>query len=240
VSLPLDDGHVPDPEQPDDLASRIVAATVAVLVVLMIVAVFTVVVFAGGSRSASASRAVVFTIQAPYNPIFAADTTPTITPTVTGGKYVPAAQGAWTPKRGIRIALRAMHWQGWPYSFDGGNQDGPTYGVAVDHDSRNDPSIKGFDCSGLVMYAMAPYRNLSHSAAAQYEEAGTVHPSLNQLWPGDLIFWSKDGTVEGVGHVAIYIGNGYVIQAPESGSYIQVTRLDQVEPGKIGTTRPLT
>ena len=34
--------------------------------------------------------------------------------------------------------------------------------------------------------------------------------------PGDLIFWSKDGTDEGVYHVAIYIGNGQMIHALSS------------------------
>ena len=44
----------------------------------------------------------------------------------------------------------------------------------------------------------------------------------------------------GIGHVALYIGGGNVIQAPYSGSYIQVTPLGQVEAGYFGATRPLT
>ena len=58
--------------------------------------------------------------------------------------------------------------------------------------------------------------------------------------PGDLVFWSDDGTVSGIGHVAIYIGNGNVIQAPFSGAFIEITPLDQVESGYYGATRPLT
>ena len=34
--------------------------------------------------------------------------------------------------------------------------------------------------------------------------------------PGDLVFWSNGG-VSGIHHVAIYIGNGQIIQAPYSG-----------------------
>lgn len=148
--------------------------------------------------------------------------------------------GGWTPQLGIDIANRALKWLNWPYSFAGGNANGPTYGVAVDADSRNDSHIIGFDCSGLVLYALAPWRKLHHFAADQYLEAGTFHPSLTELQPGDLVFWSTDGTIGGIGHVAVYIGNGNVVQAPRSGELITVTPLGNVERGAIGTTRPLT
>lgn len=148
--------------------------------------------------------------------------------------------GRWTPERGRLIARRALAWVGWPYSFGGGNAAGPTYGFAVDEASRNDGRIRGFDCSGLVLFALAPWLRVEHFAATQYLQAGTVHPSLAELMPGDLVFWSSDGTVGGVGHVAVYIGGGKVVQAPQSGQLITVTPLDRVEAGRIGTTRPLT
>ena len=152
----------------------------------------------------------------------------------------PARLGAWTPQLGREIAQRALRWLNWPYSFAGGDASGPTHGVAVDKDSRNDPNVRGFDCSGLVLYALAPWRQLTHLASAQYVESGTWHPSLESLQPGDLVFWSKDGTIAGVGHVAIYIGDGKVIQAPHSGARITITPVGAVEPGVIGTVRPLT
>jgi cell wall-associated NlpC family hydrolase len=40
--------------------------------------------------------------------------------------------------------------------------------------------------------------------------------------------------------VAIYIGGGNVIQAPQSGSPIQITPLYSVDWGMYGATRPLT
>lgn len=162
-------------------------------------------------------------------------------PVATGPEAVaPAPMGDWTPRRGVLIAQRALRWVGWPYSFAGGDADGPTFGTPVDHDSRNDGRIRGFDCSGLVIYALAPFRSLHHFAATQYGEAGTAHPGLDALQPGDLLFWSKDGTVSGVGHVAIYVGDGRVVQAPESGARITVTSIGDVEPGRIGVTRPLS
>jgi len=140
---------------------------------------------------------------------------------------------------GAQIAQRALSWLGWPYSFDGGNAYGPTLGRAVDKDSRNDGHINGFDCSGLVLYALAPWLSVTHLASAQYTEAGSLHPALNQLQPGDLVFWSTNATAAGIGHVAVYIGDGKVVQAPHSGAYVEVTPMDQVHPGLFGATRPV-
>jgi peptidoglycan DL-endopeptidase RipA len=153
---------------------------------------------------------------------------------------VPERIGNWTPRRGVRIAQRAVQWLNLPYSFGAGGPDGPSYGVPVDFDSRRDDTVYGFDCSGLTMYALAPWRRLDHDAAAQYSEAGSFHPSIDTLQPGDLVFWSNDGTVEGIGHVAIYLGGGQVVQAPHSGDVIRVTPIYEVESGTMGATRPLT
>lgn len=153
---------------------------------------------------------------------------------------VPARIGNWTPMRGVRIARRALRWLNTPYSFAGGGPDGPSFGVPVDFDSRNDGHVYGFDCSGLTMYALAPWLRVDHNAAAQYSEVGSYHPAIDALQPGDLVFWSSDGTVQGIGHVAIYIGNGDVVQAPHSGDVVRVTPIYQVEAGTMGATRPLT
>ena len=153
---------------------------------------------------------------------------------------LPQRMGDWTPAKGIRIARRALRWLNMPYSFGAGGADGPSYGIPVDHDSRNDGHVYGFDCSGLTMYALAPWLRLDHDAAAQYSEVGTYHPAIDALQPGDLVFWSGDGTVEGIGHVAIYIGGGQVVQAPHSGDVIRETPIYQVEAGTMGATRPLT
>ncbi len=148
--------------------------------------------------------------------------------------------GTWTATIGQAIAARALAWLGWPYTFDGGNAAGPTYGKAVDYDSRNDAHVYGFDCSGLVMYALAPWLAVDHLASDQYAQAGTLHPAVDQLQPGDLVFWSSNGTVAGIGHVAIYLGDGQVVQAPYSGAFIDILPLNKVESGYYGATRPLT
>jgi peptidoglycan DL-endopeptidase RipA len=212
---------------------RVAVAIFVIVVGVVIVAAIATVARAAAYRPAAGGQ-IVFTVTAPYHPGAAPAAN------IAQAAGVPPPQGNWTAARGDLIAKRALAWVGWPYSFGGGNASGPTYGFAVDKDSRNDATVRGFDCSGLVINALAPWMALDHDAAAQYSEAGSAHPALDALQPGDLVFWSRDGTVDGVGHVAIYIGNGNVVQAPRSGAYVTVTRIDQVEPGRIGTTRPLT
>src|SRR6266567_220800 len=68
-----------------------------------------------------------------------------------------------------------------------------------------------FDCSGLVMWAYAQLGiSLPHFTGDQWN-AG-VHVSRSQLQPGDLVFFFAD-----IGHVGIYVGNGYMLDAPTFG-----------------------
>ncbi|MDO4537214.1 MAG: NlpC/P60 family protein [Coriobacteriales bacterium] len=79
-----------------------------------------------------------------------------------------------------------------------------------------DPSV-GLDCSGFTQYC---YRQagieLPHSAAAQSAMARAS--SIENLQPGDLIFWigTGDPTITG-NHVAMYIGDGQIIHAVWNG-----------------------
>jgi cell wall-associated NlpC family hydrolase len=77
-----------------------------------------------------------------------------------------------------------------------------------------------YDCSGLVTYA---YRSvgithLPRSSSAMY--AATTRISRADLRPGDLVFYYTP-----VSHVAIYIGNGQVVEAPNSGATVRVRAL---------------
>lgn len=157
--------------------------------------------------------------------------------------YLPPAGslGGWTAAKGQAAANRALRWLGQPYAWAGGNYNGPTYGVdSPGTDGWNDSNVYGFDCSGLALYAWAPQGiYLPHYAASQYFVAGSYHPSPGDFMPGDLLFWSTGGA-GGIHHVAIYIGNGNVVQAPNSGDVVKVTPWDQVDYGYYGATRPLT
>ena len=79
-------------------------------------------------------------------------------------------------------------------------------------------SPSGFDCSGLVMYAYAQLGvSLPHSSYAMWN-MGVAVPE-DQLEPGDLVFFN------GLGHVGIYVGGGYFVHAPHTGTVVQVSSL---------------
>jgi cell wall-associated NlpC family hydrolase len=153
---------------------------------------------------------------------------------------VHVSGGGWSSSKGWAAVSRAKQFLGWMYAWAGGNAYGPTRGVCAGDGAWNDCHVTGFDCSGLTLYAWAPYKTLDHYSVTQYYQAGHFHPSTGQLLPGDLVFWSSNGSVSGIHHVALYIGNGMVIQAPQSGSVIQETPLGSVSWGYYGATRPLT
>lgn len=150
---------------------------------------------------------------------------------------LPHARG-WSADKGQTTAWRALAWIGTPYAWAGGNSSGPTTGVCAGGDAHNDCHLTGFDCSGLTLNAWAPYLALPHLASSQYRVAGRVHPGIDHLRPGDMVFWSSDGTAAGIHHVALYVGKGFVVQAPQSGDIVRVTPLASVDSGYFGATRP--
>jgi cell wall-associated NlpC family hydrolase len=79
-----------------------------------------------------------------------------------------------------------------------------------------------FDCSGLVQWAFAQVGVSMPRVAADQARAGVVIP-VSQLQPGDLLFYHTDPTDPGyISHVAIYLGNGWMIQAPQPGMNVQI------------------
>jgi cell wall-associated NlpC family hydrolase len=133
---------------------------------------------------------------------------------------------------GGQVAVNAaMQWLGTPYAWAGGTPSGPSYGTYPDE------GVLGFDCSGLALYAWAQAGiSLPHYSGYQYSSG--QHPSMDALQPGDLLFWSYDGTPSSIHHVAIYIGNGEVIQAPQSGDVVKISPIWY--DGLVGATRPGT
>jgi cell wall-associated NlpC family hydrolase len=84
-----------------------------------------------------------------------------------------------------------------------------------------------YDCSGLTM---AAWRTagvaLSHNAAEQWNEVS--HEPRGALQPGDLVFYLS------LAHVAIYVGNGQVIHAPEPGDVVRLASIDMMTPYGYG------
>jgi cell wall-associated NlpC family hydrolase len=101
-------------------------------------------------------------------------------------------------------------------------------------------SPKGFDCSGLAQYLYAQENvSIPRTTYDQFQSGLTVPRS--QLEAGDLVFFrgSDSKVVNGVtlpGHVGIYVGDGKFIQAPHTGSVVQVSNLSGY-PGYMGARR---
>ncbi|GAA4627131.1 C40 family peptidase [Actinoallomurus vinaceus] len=78
---------------------------------------------------------------------------------------------------------------------------------------------RGFDCSGLTMWAYKQVGvNLPHYGGDQWN-AG-VHVSRDQLEPGDLVFFYTD-----IHHMGMYIGDGKFVHAPHTGDHVRVADL---------------
>lgn len=125
-------------------------------------------------------------------------------PFLAGGGLAPAA-------RDNLIVVTAMRYRGVPYKWGG-----------------TAPKT-GFDCSGLVRYVFAQLGvSLPHYAAAQWYSPGSVWVPPYRLQAGDLVFFvGSDGTRKEPGHVGIYVGDGYLIDAPHTGSSVRIDSLDE-------------
>ncbi|WP_035863891.1 C40 family peptidase [Kitasatospora cheerisanensis] len=83
---------------------------------------------------------------------------------------------------------------------------------------------QGYDCSGLTMMAWRRGgKNLPHFAADQYARSTPV--GYAQLRPGDLVFWTRTGRAADIYHVAIYLGDDQMIEAPRPGTAIKQASL---------------
>ncbi len=85
----------------------------------------------------------------------------------------------------------------------------------------------GFDCSGLTSYVYAQLGiGLSHYTGSQWNE-GTRVPA-DQLMPGDLVFFHSD-----LHHMGMYIGNGQMIHAPQTGDVVKIAPLMNAYAGAV-------
>ncbi|MFF4542277.1 C40 family peptidase [Streptomyces aureus] len=123
----------------------------------------------------------------------------------------------------------ALSQRGVPYSWGGGNAEGPSYGICCSPSGKSGTAVKGFDCSGLTTYAYARAGiSLPRTAAAQSDIGRRIPASLgtSALKPGDLVFYAyapgRDSTIY---HVGIYAGSGQMINAARPGTLV---RLDPV------------
>ena len=83
-----------------------------------------------------------------------------------------------------------------------------------------------YDCSSLTQTAFASAGiDIPRVSADQYAQA-PAHDSLSNVQPGDLVFWSNNGSSSGIYHVAVYIGDGQIAQARNPQAGISIDSLD--------------
>lgn len=115
------------------------------------------------------------------------------------------------------VIARAESQIGVPYAWGGGDANGPTKGIRDGGvaDSFGDYNKVGFDCSGLMIYAFAGVGiSLPHFTGYQYNKGQRISPQ--EMERGDLIFYGPSGNH----HVAIYLGDGMMLEAPQSGQTV--------------------
>jgi cell wall-associated NlpC family hydrolase len=79
-----------------------------------------------------------------------------------------------------------------------------------------------FDCSGLVQWSFARAGVGMPRVADDQAMTGPAVP-ISQLKPGDLLFYRTERADPAyISHVAIYLGNGKMIEAPQTGEKVQV------------------
>jgi peptidoglycan DL-endopeptidase CwlO len=89
---------------------------------------------------------------------------------------------------------------------------------------------RSYDCSGLTTQAWRHAgRSIPRTSQEQWQRLRRI--PLGQLRPGDLVVYFPDAT-----HVAMYVGNGKVVQAPRPGAKIQVSPLASYPV--LGAVRP--
>lgn len=117
------------------------------------------------------------------------------------------------------------------YAWGGGGANGPGQGT-TDHggpaDAAGDYKKIGFDCSGLSQYFQKQLYGIDIPRTSQAQFGAGWATSNPQ--PGDLFFPSSAGRPPG--HVAVYIGNNQVVEAPSSG---QTVKISPVRAGEFRT-----
>ncbi|KAF9928688.1 hypothetical protein BGZ67_006833 [Mortierella alpina] len=129
---------------------------------------------------------------------------------------------SYNPTSAIQAARSQI---GVQYAWGGGHGSlpGKTLGTCQWYEGPPYPCVDnevvGFDCSGLVRYAV--YHGSKESidlgrggnTDSQYRDSRTRKINAAERLPGDLVFY---GSATNTHHVALYIGNDRMIEAKES------------------------
>ncbi|WP_301851078.1 C40 family peptidase [Rhodococcus pyridinivorans] len=115
-----------------------------------------------------------------------------------------------------------------PYAWGGGSLEGPSQGISDGGgaaDAHGDYNKIGFDCSGLARYVhyQLTGEEVARTSEAQFAQGTEV--SLSEAQPGDFVFPNSSFGGGGPGHVQIYLGDGKVLEAPQSGDKVKISEM---------------
>jgi cell wall-associated NlpC family hydrolase len=127
-------------------------------------------------------------------------------PNFRGGDGRLVAVGGDASKKAAGIINEALKYRGRMYQWGGSSPQ------------------TSFDCSGLVQWAYKSMGVGLPRVSADQARSGRKVP-LQALRPGDLVAWDNSSRNNGADHIAIYIGNGQIIEAPHTGAQIRVRAL---------------
>jgi cell wall-associated NlpC family hydrolase len=164
-----------------------------------------------------------------------------------------------TNQKAVEVVIaRALSQRGVPFAYGGGGASGPSKGTAAAPTDPAAPSdqaasdasaldlttpglnlpaaaptpapaprveVVGFDASGLMVYSYAGVGvKLPRSSGEMYKVGQKVMPSL--ALPGDLLFYGPDGTQS----VALFVGNGKMVETTDSGVAVSEVRTRDMAP----------
>lgn len=120
----------------------------------------------------------------------------------------------------VKIVIdRGLAQRGVPYSWAGGDINGPTLGKGTGE------TTVGFDSSGLIQYVYAGVgAKLPRSSGDMYKVGQRV--TADQALPGDLIFYGPDGTQS----VALFLGNGQMLEVTDTMVAVSPVRTKDMAP----------
>ncbi|WP_280381327.1 C40 family peptidase [Nocardia wallacei] len=153
-------------------------------------------------------------------PAAAVAAVPTLPPASCGHGPIQIPQFNPGGPAGPNIVAAAASQIGIEYAWGGGDLNGPTIGqrdggVA---DNFGDYNKTGWDCSGLSRWAVYRATGKIIPRTSQVQSTGGQPVAEADARPGDLVFFGGEGVAH---HVAIYIGGGQMIAAPQSGDRVK-------------------
>lgn len=151
------------------------------------------------------------------------------------------------------VIKRALSQQGVPFTYGGGDVNGPTAGAPREVAQQPEqsatglvannpdpyfgspllpaapvpaaPRVPGFDASGLIVYAFGGVGiKMPRSSGEQYKVGRKVLPS--QALPGDLLFYGPDGSQS----VALFLGNGQMVGVTDTAVAVSPVRTTDMAP----------